>query len=97
MMLMFYLKPRIASILLVKPPQRITVAMTIMDVVVRMRRLADVDVFRMASAKAMAPLKPEKSNKCCMFRSILFRRDLDRFIRNESGYIANALAITIAI
>lgn len=42
----------------VRPPHNITVTMTISDVVVRMAFRAVLLVLRMASAKAIAPLRP---------------------------------------
>lgn len=43
---------------MVRPPHNITVTMTISDVVVRMAFRAVLLVLRMASAKAIAPLRP---------------------------------------
>lgn len=74
-----------ASILLVRPPQSMTEMITIIDVVVNMSRRACVDVLRMANAKAIAPRRPENSNKCCIFMSILFFFDREIFIKNDKG------------
>ena len=66
--------------LLVRPPPSKTVMITITDVVVSMRRLAGVEVFRMANANAMAPRKPAKNIKCCIFKSILFLLERVKFM-----------------
>lgn len=81
---------------LVIPPHRITVTITIMDVVVRMRRRACEDVLRMARAKAMAPRRPENTIRFCIRESILLLADRDKLIRNANGYMLTARAITIA-
>lgn len=70
---------------MVKPPPKMTVTMTITEVVVRMRRRADVAVLRMAKANAIAPRRPENRSKCCIFLSILFFSDRDKLMRNERG------------
>lgn len=43
-----------------KPPQMKTVTIAITEVVVNIKCLCSVNVFRIARAKAIAPLKPKK-------------------------------------
>lgn len=90
-----YLNPSNISILFVNPPHPITVTITIIEVVVKISRLAGVDVFLMARAKAIAPRRPENKSKCCMFIVILFLFDRDKLIKNDNGYMLNALARVI--
>ena len=80
-----YLMSSHSIIFLVRPPQNKTVTMTMIEHVVKMSRRISVLVFRIAKLNAIAPLKPEKKIKCCMFFSI--RRLLSRvvFIINANG------------
>ena len=81
----YYLMSSHSIIFLVRPPQNKTVTMTMIEHVVKMSRRISVLVFRIAKLNAIAPLKPEKKIKCCMFFSI--RRLLSRvvFIINANG------------
>ena len=69
----------------VRPPQNITVTMTMNDVVVSMSCLALVEVFRMAKANAIAPRSPEKNIKCCMFFSIFLFAGREILMRKDNG------------
>jgi len=55
---------RIPNIGEVMPPQTITVTMTMSEVVDRMTFCAGVVAFRIASAKAIAPRRPENIIMC---------------------------------
>lgn len=63
--------PSQVNMLMVEAPHTATVTITINRVVVRISSLASVNVFRIASAKAMAPLRPERKSMCCKFMVIL--------------------------
>lgn len=65
------------------PPCTITVTITITEVVVSIACLASDTVFRMASAKDMAPRRPAKNSMCWKFIEIFGLRP--RFSRNDSG------------
>ena len=94
-MIIFYLK--------VDPPHTTTVHMTMIKVEVKMTCLASVRVFLMASAKAMAPLSPDKNN-CNFFfkkreRNITFvnvksnqntqidQRGFNTIVRNVNSFL----------
>ena len=69
------------SMLLVRPPPRNTVIITITEVVVNMSLRAGVAVLRMDRAKAMAPRSPAKNMTCCMFMVILLLLERVKLMR----------------